>query len=409
MSVDRSNPLAAFRDRFVVDDPELLYLDGNSLGRLPVDAVELSRRLVSEEWGERLIRGWNDGWMDLSGRIGDKVGRIIGARPGEVIIADSTTVNLFKLAVAAVRARPGRRTILTDDLNFPSDHHVLGSVAETTGTEVSVVPSPDGIHGPAAGLVDALDERVALLTLSGTAFQSGYTYDVAALTAAAHEAGALVLWDFSHSVGSVPLDVTAAGVDLAVGCSYKYLNGGPGAPAWMYVRGELAEQLDNPIRGWMGHAEVFAFDPSWAPAPGIGRMRTGTPPVVSTALIEPGVDLVLEAGMDAIREASLGLTERFLDAFDAELASRGFTLASPRDLHRGGHVSLRHPEGLAIDLALIAEERLIPDFRPPDAIRLGFAPLYLDLHDVDEAVTRIVRVVDSGAYERHRDRSVEVT
>ncbi|NND84868.1 MAG: aminotransferase class V-fold PLP-dependent enzyme [Acidimicrobiia bacterium] len=403
------NPLAPFRDRFVIDDPDLLYLDGNSLGRLPVAAVELAERLVAEQWGGRLIRGWNEGWMDLTTRIGDKVGRVIGSRPGEVVIADSTSVNLFKLASAAVQARPGRGVILTDDLNFPSDQHVLGSVAASTGASVRVVASPDGVHGPVEGLLAALDEDVALITLSGTAFQSGYTYDVGALTEAAHAVGALVLWDFSHTVGSVPIDVTGDGVDMAVGCSYKYLNGGPGAPAWMYVREGLADALDNPVRGWMGHADTFSFDPGWQPAPGVARFLTGTPPVVSAAIIEPGVDLILEAGVGALRTASLALTQRLLDAFDEELAPRGFSLGSPRDEHRGSHVTLLHPDGLAIDLALIAEERLIPDFRPPDSIRLGIAPLYIDADDVDEAVRRIVRVVDSGAHERHRNRSVGVT
>ena len=221
--------------------------------------------------------------MELTTRIGDKVGQVIGARPGEVRIADSTTVNLYKLATAAMGARPGRSVILTDDLNFPSDHHALGSVAAATGAGVRVVPSVDGIHGPVDAITDALDEHVALLTLSGTAFQSGYTYDVASVTEAAHAVGALVLWDFSHTVGSVPIDVTSAEVDLAVGCSYKYLNGGPGAPAWLYVRGELADALDNPVRGWMGHADTFSFDGRWEPAPGTDRFLTGTAPVLSTA------------------------------------------------------------------------------------------------------------------------------
>ena len=406
---EMANPLARFRERFHVGDPGLLYLDGNSLGRMPADAVALAERIVGEEWGNRLIRGWNEGWMDLPARIGDKIGSLIGARPGEVLVADSTTVNLYKLAAAAVAARPGRSVIVTDDLNFPSDHHVLSSVAAATGAQVRVVASSDGIHGPVEALLEALDEDVALLTLSGTAFHSGYTYDVGALTEAAHAVGALTLWDFSHSVGSVPLDVTGAGVDLAVGCSYKYLNGGPGAPAWLYVRSELAPDLGNPVRGWMGHANTFSFDPGWVPAAGARRFLTGTPSVLSMALIEPGVDLLLEAGMDTVREVSLALTERLLGHFDATLASRGFSLQSPRDGHRGSHITLGHADGLAIDLALIEEERLIPDFRPPDGIRLGIAPLYIDEADIDEAVRRIVRVIDDRTFERYRDRSVEVT
>ncbi|MEX1281484.1 MAG: aminotransferase class V-fold PLP-dependent enzyme, partial [Acidimicrobiia bacterium] len=327
-------------DRFVVADAGLVYLDGNSLGRLPRDAADLADHLVRRQWGERLIRGWNDGWFDLPLRLGDKVADLIGARPGEVAMADSTTVNLHRLATAAMAVRPGRRVIVTDDLNFPSDRHALAAVASQTGAEVRVVAS-DGIHGPVEGLVAALDDGVALLSLSATAYRSGYTYDLAPLTAAAHEVGALALWDLSHTAGSVPTDLAGAEVDLAVGCSYKYLNGGPGAPAWLFVGRDLHADLGNPHQGWMGHADVFSFSPEYEPAEGIRRFLTGTPPVVSLALIEPGVDLLLEVGMDEVRRLSLQLTEHLLDRFDADLAPRGFGLASPRDpAVRGGHLTL---------------------------------------------------------------------
>lgn len=346
--------------------------------------------------------------MDLPARVGDKIGRLIGARPGEVLVADSTTVNLYKLAMAAVMARPGRPRIITDDLNFPSDHHALAGLAGQQGRMLEVVSSPDGVHGPAEELEATLDDGVALVSLSGTTFRSGYSYDIGQVTAAAHSVGALVVWDFSHSAGSVPLDVEGAGVDMAIGCSYKYLNGGPGAPAWLYIRDEIIEQLENPILGWMGHADPFSFNPSHRPAPGTHRFLTGTPPVLSLAMIEPGVDLLLEAGMETIREVSLDMTGFLLELFDTELAPRGFRLASPRDDSRGSHLTIGHPDALAIDQALIVEQSVIPDFRPPDGIRLGIAPLYVGYEEIDEAVRRICTVVDRGDHHRFRNVPVKV-
>ncbi len=395
-------------DRFVVADPDLVYLDGNSLGRLPLAAADLAADLVRRQWGERLIRGWNDGWFDLPLRLGDKVAELIGARPGEVAMADSTTVNLHRLATAAIAARPGRRVIVTDDLNFPSDRHALAAVADQTGAEVRVVGS-DGVQGPVEALTAALADDVALLSLSATAYRSGYTYDLAPLTAAAHEVGALALWDLSHTAGSVPTDLAGAEVDLAVGCSYKHLNGGPGAPAWLFVRRDLQADLGNPHQGWMGHADVFSFSPEYEPAEGIRRFLTGTPPVVSMALIEPGVDLLLEVGMDQVRRLSLQLTDHLLDRFDADLAHRGFGLASPRDpAVRGGHLTLSHPSALALDLALI-DRGVIPDFRPPDGIRLGPVALYTTIDEVDRAVDELVDLVDTGAFAAFADAEVVVT
>ncbi len=260
-TLDRQDPLAAFRDRFVIDDPALVYLDGNSLGRLPRASQALAGELVATQWGERLIRSWNEGWFDLPERIGAKLARLLGAGTGEVIVADSTSVNLFKLAVAALRHQAGRTRILTDDLNFPSDVYVLHGAIETLGGRhvLDIIPSPDGIHGPVDALLASLRDDVALVVLSHTVFKSGYLYDMAAVTAAAHAAGALVLWDLSHSAGSVPVDLNGAGADLAIGCTYKYLNGGPGAPAFLFVRGDLQEVLANPISGWMGQHAPFDF------------------------------------------------------------------------------------------------------------------------------------------------------
>jgi kynureninase len=411
-TLDAADPLAHFRGRFVLPDPALIYLDGNSLGRLPQASTALSQHVVAHTWGDRLIRSWNEGWFDLPERIGAKIARLIGAQPDEVIVADSTSVNLFKLAVAALRYQAGRARILTDNLNFPSDLYVLQGIIDLLGQQhrLEVLPAVDGIHGPAEALAAALDDDVALLTLSHTVFKSGYTYDMAALTARAHAAGALVLWDLSHSVGSVPIDLTAAGADLAIGCGYKYLNGGPGAPAFLYIRRELQAALDNPISGWMGQANLFGFDLDYAPTHGLRRFLTGTPPVVSLALLEPGVDILLEAGIGALRAKSVQQTSYLIDLWETELAPLGYTLNSPREAtQRGSHVALGHPEGLRIARTLIDELNVLPDFRAPDNIRLGITPLYTSFADIHTAVQRMAQVVAERLYERQPTSAPDVT
>lgn len=408
--LDAADPLTTFRERFVIDDPDLIYLDGNSLGRLPRTTTERLDEVVRREWGERLVRSWDEGWFEAAGRIGDKIARLVGADDGEVAPADSTSVNLYKLALAAVTARPDRPTILTDDLNFPSDLYILQGIAAATGRRVRVVPSVDGIHGPAEALIAAMDGDTALVTLSHTVFKSGYLYDMAAVTAAAHRAGALTLWDLSHSAGSVVVGLGDAAADLAVGCTYKYLNGGPGAPAFLYVRRDLQEQLANPIRGWIGRRDPFAFALDYAPAAGLQRFLTGTPPMLSLSAVEPGVDLLLEAGMERLRERSVRLSEYLLALYDDRLAPIGFRLNSPRDpARRGSHVSLGHDEGLRINLALIRDMKVLPDFRRPDNIRLGIAPLYNTFAELHGAIERLRRVVLDRLYERHDPGDLKVT
>ncbi len=398
---DAADPLRDFRQRFAFPDPDLVYLDGNSLGRLPTAAVDKAGAVVAGEWGDRLIRSWNEGWWELPFRIGDAIAPIIGARPGEVAVADSTSVNLFKLAVSALDRQAERPVVLTDDLNFPSDWYVLEAAARRADGDhrVDVIGSPDGIHGPVDAIVDRLGDDVALVSLSAVTYASGYRYDLEAITAAAHEAGAMVLWDLSHAAGSVPIDLTGAGADLAVGCTYKYLNGGPGSPAFLYVRTDLQDDLADPISGWWSHADPFAFDRGYRPAAGIRRFLTGTAPVVSLALIEPGVTMLAEAGMETLRAASLALTGYLIERWRADLAPLGFTLATPEDPERrGSHVLLGHPQALAIDLALIADHGVVPDFRPPDAIRFGIAPLYNTFADVDRAVAAMTEIVASGRH-----------
>ena len=411
-SLDSQDALAHFRSRFAFDEPDLVYLDGNSLGRLPLASQALAGEIVAGQWGRRLIRSWNEGWFDLPARIGDKLAYLLGAEDGEVIVADSTSVNLFKLAVAALRHQPGRTRILTDDLNFPSDVYILQGAVATLGSGhvLEIVPSPDGIHGPVDALLARLDERVALVVLSHTVFKSGYVYDMAAVTAAAHAVGALVLWDLSHSAGSVPVDLDGAGADLAIGCTYKYLNGGPGAPAFLFVRRALQEALANPLSGWMGQHAPFDFALAYAPEPGIRHFLTGTPPVLSLALIEPGVDLLLEAGMDALRAKSIQQTEYMIALWEEILQPRGYTLKSPLDAtRRGSHVSLGHAEGWRINQALIRELNVLPDFRAPDNIRLGIAPLYTTFEELHEAVERLRRVVDDRIFARYSSHRPVVT
>ena len=410
--LDAGDPLAEFRARFLVSDPDLIYLDGNSLGRLPGATQELAADLVNRQWGENLIRSWNDGWLEAPERIGAKIAGLIGAHADEVIVADSTSVNLFKLVISALRARPERTRILSDDLNFPSDLYVLQGVIDLLdkGHQLELVSSPDGIHGPISALVERLGEDVALLTLTHTLFKSGYLYDMRALSEAAHAAGALVLWDLSHSVGSVPVDLEGSGADLAVGCTYKYLNGGPGAPAFLYVRRELQEDLGNPLAGWMGQQSMFDFQLDYEPAPGMRGFLTGTSPMLSMAMIEPGVEMLLEAGMERVREKSVRQTDYLVDLWEARLAPLGFTLKSPRSSAlRGSHISLGHPDGLSIDLALIHEMKVLPDFRYPDNIRLGIAPLYTSYVDIHSAVERMRTVVLDGIYKKYITDAPAVT
>jgi kynureninase len=409
--LDAQDQLSSFRTRFSVSDPSLIYLDGNSLGRLPSRTSEVVQDLVQRQWGERLIRGWGEGWIDLPQRLGAKIAKLIGAEPDEVVVTDSTSVNFFKLAMAALEARPGRRRVVTEATNFPSDLYLLQGCTRLLGEyEIARVESEDGIVIQPGRIEAELDERTALLTLSHTAFKSGFVHDMGRLTSSAHDAGALVLWDLSHSVGAMPLQLRAQGVDLAVGCCYKYLNGGPGAPAFLYVRREMQEELLSPIWGWFGQRDAFDFGLDYRPAEGVARFLAGTPPVLSMAAIEPGVDLLLEAGMDRVRDKSLRMTEYLIENWAEYLAPLGVTLNSPRDPSiRGSHVSLGHPEGLRIDRALIERMNVIPDFRYPDNIRFGVAPLYNTFEDVYEGIDRMRRVIEDRVYEEFSLDAPKVT
>lgn len=409
LTLDAADPLARFRAEFDLADPDLRYMDGNSLGRLPLKTAARLQKITADEWGRNLIRGWNTGWYEAPARIGDKIGQLIGAAPGQVIVSDSTSVNLYKLAHAALQILAARPKIITDRLNFPSDIYILQGLR--SDSRIQIIPSSaDGLAPDLDALRAALDEQTALVTLSHVAFKSGYLYDMAEITRQAHQKGALVLWDLSHSIGVVPIELDAWDVDFAIGCTYKYLNGGPGAPAFLYVNRRLQSEAISPIWGWFGQTRPFDFSPDYAPAPGIARFLAGTPPILSLLAIEPGVELILEAGIPAIRQKSIELTEYFIRLAQDKLFGRGFTLGSPRQAEeRGSHVSLRHPEGYRINRALIEEMNIIPDFREPDNIRFGFAPLYTRFEDVWETVERLQRVVDERWYEKYPKTRLAVT
>ena len=385
-ALDAADPLRPFRDRFALPEG-VIYLDGNSLGPLPRATVPALSDMIERQWGERLIRSWNEGWIDAPQRIGGKIARLIGAKAEEVIVADSTSANLFRLIVAALRRDPARKTVVSELGNFPTDLHIAeGAVGCVPGATLRAVPR--------AEINDALGDDTALLLLTHVHYKTAERFDMAAWTARAHQAGALVLWDLSHSVGAVPVDLNGAGADLAVGCGYKYLNGGPGAPAFIHVHTKWQEQLANPLSGWMGHAAPFAFEDSYRPASGMTRWLAGTPPMLGLAGLEAGVDVMLEADPALIAAKSAAL----FDSFAAIGDSLGLDCVSPRDpALRGSHISFRHPQAWQICQALIARG-VIGDFRDPDIVRFGLTPLYLGYEDVVRAGEILRDILESGAY-----------
>jgi kynureninase len=411
--LDSRDELASCRARFVISDPDLLYFDGNSLGRLTKASLDRASQVVEEEWGRGLIRGWNEGWWEATSRVGDKIGQLIGAAAGRVIVSDTTSINLFKLTLAALVLHPERMRIVTDSLNFPSDLYILQGCVHVLGDrhEIIRIGSNDGDLTPnLAALEQAIDGNTALVTLSHVVFKSGYLYDMATITEIAHRQGALVLWDLSHSVGALPIELDKSDIDLAIGCTYKYLNGGPGAPGFLYVNKSLQEKISSPIWGWWGQTDPFAFDLDYVPAEGVRRFQAGTQSMLSLLTMEAALDPLFEAGLEAIRAKSILLTEYACYLTDTLLQPLGFSLGSPRDpARRGSHISIRHEEGYRINRALIDEMNLIPDFREPDNIRLGFAPLYTTFTEVWEGFDRIRRVVTEKRYEHFPMQKLTVT
>jgi kynureninase len=388
--LDDADPLAPLRERFVLP-AGVIYLDGNSLGPLPRGTAERLRRVVEDEWGRDLIRSWTrHGWLDLPAAVAAKIAPLIGARPTEVAVADSTSVNLFKLLAAALALRPGRRAILSQPGNFPTDLYQIQGLTELLGDghELRLAADPTA----------ALDEDVAVVALSHVDYRRGEVQDMAAVTVAAHRRGALALWDLSHSAGALEVDLGGCGADLAVGGGYKYLNGGPGAPAYLFVAEALQEAARSPLQGWLGHADPFAFEPAYRPAPGIRRFLCGTPPVLSLAALDAGLDLFAGVDLAQVRRKSMALGDLFLRLVEERCGGHGLTPACPADARRrGSQVALAHPQGYAIVQALIARG-VIGDFRVPDVLRFGLAPLFLRHVDVWDAVEHLRQVLVTGEY-----------
>jgi kynureninase len=393
-ALDENDPLAAYRDLFVRPDGVVAYLDGNSLGRPLAATRDRLGEFLDGEWGERLIRAWDEHWMDRPTELGDVIGRVvIGAAPGQTVVADSTTVLLYKLVRAAVGARPGRTEIVADTENFPTDRFILDAVAGETGLTIRWI-TPDPATGVRLEDVQALlSERTALVALSHVAYKSAYVVDLPAITAAAHDVGALVLWDLCHSAGAIEIGIDAADVDLAVGCTYKYLNGGPGSPAFAYVAAALQPHLVQPIAGWMGHADPFAMSPAYRPAPGIRRFISGTPPILGMLPLQDMLGLLEKAGMPAVREKSVRLTEFAIRIADEVLAPLEVVVGSPRDpAVRGGHVTLEH-DAMESVVARLWERGVIPDFRPPRGLRAGLSPLSTGFTELAVALAHVREVM----------------
>jgi kynureninase len=390
--LDRADDLAAFRDRFLpIGDPGVVaYLDGNSLGRPPRSTMDRLVELVAEQWGSRLIRAWSEGWLELPERVGDRLGQAcLGAGPGQVIVADSTTLCLHKVLRAAAALRPGRTEIVTDAANFPTDRYVVEAVAEDLGLTVRWVPTELSSGITPELLAGAIGPNTAVVTLSHVAYRSAFVADLAAITDLVHAAGALVVWDLCHSAGVVPVRLDATGADFAVGCTYKFLNAGPGAPAFLYVRTEHQGDFRPPLRGWMGTEDIFDMDAAYRPAGGLRRALSGTPAIVGVRCVAEGVELVAEAGIDRVRAKSVALTRLVIDLADAWLAPLGFTVASPRiDARRGGHVTLDHRDAQTLAQRFI-DAGVILDFRAPHGIRLGPSPLSTSYEEVWTALDRM--------------------
>jgi len=389
-ALDRDDPLADFRDRFVIPEG-IAYFDGHSLGPLPRQAVNHQNEVVEQQWGQQLIGGWNAGWIDAPQRVGAKIARLIGAKPHEVIVADSTSVNLFKLLVAAAKLSD-RGTLLTETDNFHTDRYIAGGAANLAGLRMEFAPREQ--------LAAGLGPDTNILLLTHVHYRTAERYDMVAVTDRAREAGAIVVWDLCHSAGAVPLDLNRDGVELAVGCGYKYLNGGPGAPAFLYIAEQLQERLESPLRGWMGHAAPFDFTENYVPAPGIDRFLAGTPPILSLAALECGIDAFDDVPMDAIWEKSAAL----FDLFERLMHERcpEMICISPRDPGlRGSHIAFKHPNGFEICQALI-DAGVIGDFRAPDVIRFGLTPLYLRFEDVWTAVERCAEILSNRGWDNPR-------
>lgn len=394
LQLDQQDPLAFLRNEFQLPT-DVINMDGNSLGALPKNTLQKMKVTMEEEWGNGLIRSWSEaGWFESPQRVGDKIAPLIGARKGEVLVADTTSVNLFKALTAAIQLNVTRKVLLSETDNFPTDLYLMQGISAFTQHQIHAkIVSPED-------LLDALQEDVAVLLLTQVNYKTAHIKDMAAITKAAHEKGILTVWDLSHSVGSIEVDLEAAQVDFAVGCGYKFLNGGPGAPAFIYVAKRHQEKAQNILSGWMGHRDPFAFTTNYEPAPSIERFRCGTPVILGMAGLESGVDVFQKTSMQQLRQKAIQLSELFIQLMDQACSEYGFQLASPRNAEqRGGHVSYHHTEGHAIYQA-IKRQGIISDFRTPDILRFGITPMYLRFVDIYQVVMAIKKVMATNAWDK---------
>lgn len=393
-ALDASDPLATFRDQFYVPEG-VLYFDGNSLGAVPKSVEARLQKVIADEWGTGLVRSWNTaGWYEMPRRIGNKIARLIGAQDGEVVVADSTSVNLFKVLSAAVKLNPGKRRIISEPDNFPTDLYMAQGLINLLGSDHQLVLKP------AADIMAAIDDDTAIVMLTHVNYRTGAMHDMNAITAHAHTKGALVIWDLAHSAGAMPVDLTGANADFAIGCGYKYLNGGPGAPAFVYVAKCHQANFSQPLAGWMGHAKPFAFDWKYEPAEGIARYLCGTQPVLSMTALECGIDVMLQADLNAMRQKSLRMGDLFIQLVEQRCGSFGLELVTPRDgAIRGSQVSYSHPQGFPIMQALIAAG-VIGDYREPNILRFGFTPLYVSYTNIWDMVEILTAILTERRFEQ---------
>ncbi len=406
--LDKQDSLKNFRSKFVNNNPDEIYLNGNSLGPLPIVTKERLEKVINNEWGERLVRGWQDGWFELSTTVGAKIAKIIGAKPNEVLVADSTSLNLYKLVFAALNFQKGRAKIVSDVFNFPSDLYILQGIIKHFGDDYSLqlVESRDNVSIQIEDIQNVIDDNTALVTLSHVCFKSGFLHDINEITKAAHKKGALVLWDLSHSGGVVDINLNETDVDLAIGCTYKYMNGGPGSPAYLFVKEELQEKMQMPVWGWLGEKNPFDFSINFRPANGIQKFQVGTPPIISLSGVDSSIDLILEAGIENIREKSIRQTEYLIYLSEQKLVPLGFEIQSPKNsAERGSHIALAKDNAFVISNALKNNDNptVILDFRKPNILRLSASPLYNSFEEIWITVETIKNVGEKGNFKMNED------
>lgn len=415
-ALDKIDTLNSYKKKFV-SNPNLIYLDGNSLGKLPKKTIETTTNIIENQWGNRLIRSWNEHWMELSNTIATKIAKIVGAQPDEIFVGDTTSLNLYKLLFAALTLQKEKTEIITDDLNFPTDLYIIQGLIKQQfkNHTLKVLESTNEIFMDSATIREAINKNTSLVTLSLVSYKSSFLYDMKTINNLAHKNDSLVIWDLSHAAGATTIKLNETNADMAVGCTYKYLNGGPGAPAFLYVRKDLQQKLTNPIWSWFAHQKPFDFNPNFVENAGIQKFAISTPSIISLGAIEPGLDIILEAGMDAITIKSNKQSNFLIDLIQHYLIPLEFQIASPLDItNRGSHISITHNESYRINRAMIAPKDkntkiIIPDFRPPNLIRIGITPLYTSYLDLYEAVIRIAEIVSTKEYEIFSTEKLTVT